>query len=354
MRPALLTSEPGDVQHGSGTAVAVANLGEALALNGVQLSIVRGRAHPLGHTLARARFNRAGNPARGMYDCILGVGGDGHLIAAQDRTPFIALPKALYLLVRPHEGLATRAMLGRHAALEARASRAADLVVVPSRFAAAVVHRSFDVPWSRIEVIPEPFPAARWRSTLTPAARQGRRVLIVAHLYRRKRVLDVIAAWPRVLRAHPDAELDIAGDGPELASVRRAASGLGGVRVLGHVSPDRLRALYARADVAVSASAHETFGYAVLEALAAGLPVVIAAAPAVVELCDGAVAEQVDIGDVAALAGAIVTSLDASVAAAAAAVNPGVAGRCDPRRIGAAYIQAIDRIRGGSSAPRRR
>jgi glycosyltransferase involved in cell wall biosynthesis len=346
MRLALLTSESADIRRASGTAVAVANLVEALAVNGVQLAVVRGRDHPLGHTVARARFNRSPPGATGMYDAVLGVGGDGHALAARQGIPFVALPKALYAAVLAHERGLTRALLRRHALLEARSARAAALVVVPSRFAATVVHSDYAVPWSRIEVIPEPFAAARWRESLPAAAREGRRALLVAHLYPRKRVRDVIAAWPEVRRAHPTAVLEIAGDGPDLGAVRRAAAAVPGVRVHGHVEPRDLGALYARADVAVSASAHETFGYAVLEALACGLPVVTAAAGAVVELCAGAVAAHVAVGDVAALARAMVASFTPRMAAEAAAVNPGLATRFEPAAIGSRYLEALAGLTG--------
>jgi glycosyltransferase involved in cell wall biosynthesis len=341
MHPALLTSEAGDVRRGSGTAVAAANLVEAFMLNGVPLAVFRGRDHPLGHGVARARFNRAAWCAPSLYDALLGIGGDGQAMASRGGIPFVSLPKALYGRVLAHERGLTRRLLRGHAALELRSSVAASLVVVPSRFAAGVVHADFGVPWSRIEVIPEPFPAARWQSAAPAAAREGRRVLVVAHLYRRKRVRDVISAWPVVRRDHRDAVLDIAGDGPEHASLRRVAARVDGVRILGHVAPDRLRGLYAKADVLVSASAHETFGYAVVEGLAAGLPVVAAAAPAVVEVCEGAVAEHVAIGDVAALASAISASLEPGVARAAAALNPALTARFESVTVGAAYLEAL-------------
>ena len=52
--------------------------------------------------------------------------------------------------------------------------------------------------------------------------------------------------------------LDIAGDGPSYTALRRAAAAVDGVRLHGHVDPDRLRGLYAAADLLVSASAHES------------------------------------------------------------------------------------------------
>jgi glycosyltransferase involved in cell wall biosynthesis len=83
-------------------------------------------------------------------------------------------------------------------------------------------------------------------------------------------LLDALAALPR-----GSAHLDVAGDGPLLAPLRTDAArrGLAGcVTFHGHV-PD-VAPLLAHADVLVHTSASETFGYALLEAAAAGVPVV--------------------------------------------------------------------------------
>ena len=344
MRPLLVTSEPADVRRGSGTAIAVANLVEALAVNGVSLPVMRARRHRLGHSAARIRLNRELTHLRLDCSVVLGIGGDGAAGAAAHGIPFVALPKALYVAVLDHERGLTRALLRGHAALEARAARGAARVVVPSRFAAGLVADRFGISNSRIEVIPEPFPARRWRDSLPRPRRESGRALVVAHLYPRKRVLDVIAAWPAVRSAHPGALLDIAGDGPQAAAVRRAAAANAGVTVHGHVDQHSLRQLYAECDLLISASAHETFGYAVLEALAAGLPVVAARAPAVAELCDGCVGEQVDIGDVAGLARAIVACLRPDVATAAAAVNPALAAPSESDVVGAAYVDLLEHL----------
>jgi glycosyltransferase involved in cell wall biosynthesis len=281
-----------------------------------------------------------------MYDAVLGIGGDGSAAAERLGVPFVALPKALYVEVLPHENALTRTLLRWHAHVEMSGARAAALVIAPSRFAAAVVHTRFGVPWSAIEVIPEPFAASRWRATLPETTREGRRVLLVAHLYPRKRVVDVLRAWPAVRRVHPRAVLDIAGDGPQRAALRRLAARLDGVRMLGHVGPERLRELHSQADVFVSASAHETFGYAVVEALASGLPVVAADAPAVMELCEDAVGERVAVGDVDGLARGIIAALDPNIAAAAARTNPGLASRFEVDAVGAGYVEAIGALTG--------
>ncbi len=87
--------------------------------------------------------------------------------------------------------------------------------------------------------------------------------------------LDTLEA----LRAHDvPARLDVAGDGPLLRGLAARARDHGlDVTWHGHV-PD-VAPLLARADVLLHTAASETFGYVLLEAAAAGVPVVAAATP---------------------------------------------------------------------------
>jgi alpha-1,6-mannosyltransferase len=94
----------------------------------------------------------------------------------------------------------------------------------------------------------------------------------------------------RVLREGGlDARLTLAGDGPLRTDLERHAAGLP-VTFTGHLStPAEVAALLAGADVAVAPSGVESFGLAILEALAAGTPVVVPSAGAAHELVrDGA------------------------------------------------------------------
>jgi glycosyltransferase involved in cell wall biosynthesis len=106
----------------------------------------------------------------------------------------------------------------------------------------------------------------------------------------------------RAVAQLPGAHLVLAGDGPERARLRELAAGLGitdRVRLLGECggavagepgarggAPD-VPGLLSAMDVFVSPSAEESFGLAVLEALAAGLPVLHVTCPAVDELPPG-------------------------------------------------------------------
>jgi alpha-1,3-rhamnosyl/mannosyltransferase len=79
------------------------------------------------------------------------------------------------------------------------------------------------------------------------------------------------------------------------------------VRRLGYVGEELLPGLYAGARAVVMPSLHEGFGLPCLEAMAAGVPVVAAAAGALPETCAGA-ALMVDASDHEQLAEAVVQS----------------------------------------------
>ena len=105
-------------------------------------------------------------------------------------------------------------------------------------------------------------------------------VLNVARLAPYKNQLGLVSAMRHVLDVLPEARLLLVGqteDGSYAAKVRRAAQDLGlGDRCLlpGVVSAEELRCLYAVCDLFVLPSLWESQGLSVLEAMAAGKPVV--------------------------------------------------------------------------------
>jgi phosphatidyl-myo-inositol dimannoside synthase len=329
------------VARASGTAVAIARLRDALAKLDVTTAVFRASSHR-SQTIARARFHRELRDARlDDYDAVLGVNGDGWRAAAACAVPFVALLKAFYAGALTHERGVTRALLALHASWEGDAARHADAVVVPSRFAAAAMQRSYGVASPKVHVVPEPFDLDVWRDALPARERDGTRVLCVAHLYPRKRVTDLLAAWPRVRGRRSGARLDVVGGGPELRRLERQARGLDECFLHGHVAYPEILEFYARAGVFCLPSAQETFGYAAVEAMASGLPVVIAGAGALPEICAGAVAETVPVGEPEAIAGAIERAMEGTVRARAAATNPAVTSAFSPARVATLLLDAV-------------
>ncbi|WP_059010155.1 glycosyltransferase [Streptomyces specialis] len=151
--------------------------------------------------------------------------------------------------------------------------------------------RAWGVPDRRIHLVPNGIEPDRFR--YDPAARAGVRarfgvpddavvVGAVGRLVPDKRFDVVVRA---VARLPEHVWLVVAGEGPERAALGALAGRLGLTRrlVLTGACPD-VPGLLSACDLFVSASEEETFGLAVLEALAAGLPVLHVACPAVEEL----------------------------------------------------------------------
>ncbi|MFF7634510.1 glycosyltransferase [Kitasatospora sp. NPDC008050] len=175
--------------------------------------------------------------------------------------------KSLYLAAE-RLGLTTVAVSGRVAGtLSDWGVPAQRVAVLPNGIEAA----SFAVPWDRRTGV---------RRRLGIAA-DALVVGAVGRLVPGKR-FDVLVQALTVL---PEVVLLVVGEGPERAALTELARGLGvGARVLliGERAdvPDLLSAM----DVLAAPSVEETFGLAVLEGLAAGLPVLHSGCPALEEL----------------------------------------------------------------------
>jgi glycosyltransferase involved in cell wall biosynthesis len=185
----------------------------------------------------------------------------------------------------------------------------ADALVVPSAFARERLRElGAPLPWERVHVLAPPLreqafvagadALTRMGSPAGGTTTAGSYALVVARLAPEKGVDVAIDACREAGMA-----LVVAGDGPERAALEQRA-GDGDVRFAGHVAERELAELRAGAAVALAPSrSAETFGLAVAEAMAAGLPVVASRVGALPELVeeDALVAP----GDARELAGAI-------------------------------------------------
>lgn len=158
--------------------------------------------------------------------------------------------------------------------------------------------RDWGVPAERIRLVPNGIDADRYR--FDPDRRLAVRAALgipddafvvggVGRLVPGKR-FDVAV---RAVAALPGARLLLAGDGPEAGALRDLAARLGAadrIRLLGECGADGsgpvpgVPALLSAVDTFVSTSREESFGLAAVEALAAGLPVLHDACPAIDDL----------------------------------------------------------------------
>ncbi|HEY5483291.1 MAG TPA: glycosyltransferase [Propionibacteriaceae bacterium] len=117
------------------------------------------------------------------------------------------------------------------------------------------------------------------------------RLIHAGRMSREKYPQLAIAAAAELHRRGVPVELTVAGTGPHLEWLREQAEEAP-VRFLGYVDGrEELARLYGEADISLSVAPTETFGLAVLEALACGTPVVTADVGGARELVDDTCAE---------------------------------------------------------------
>ncbi|MGH3761612.1 glycosyltransferase family 4 protein [Actinophytocola sp.] len=189
------------------------------------------------------------------------------------------------------------------------ANRADALITCSSAMRAEVAHL-FEVEPDEIAVIHngiEPrgwrVPAAEVRATRMRHSPAGTPLVVYfGRLEWEKGVQDLLAALPRLRRAHPGTRLVVAGRGVQATALVEQARKLRvrrSVDFVGHLPDRSLVACLAAADVVVLPSRYEPFGIVALEAAAAGAPLVASTAGGLAELVvDGETGLSVEPGDV--------------------------------------------------------
>jgi glycosyltransferase involved in cell wall biosynthesis len=185
----------------------------------------------------------------------------------------------------------------------------ADLVLAPSAATAAEIRRDYGV--DNVGVIPN-VTGGLAIAPATPAdLSEGEPgyLLFVGRLRIRKGVEVLLEALQELRSRHPEASLRIAGDGEHWGRLERRVAELGlgeAVAFLGTCDAGRVRGLLAGAAALVVPSIYEGMPLVVLEAMAAGVPVVASAVSGIPEVVvDGETGWLVPPEDPEALADAL-------------------------------------------------
>ena len=224
------------------------------------------------------------------------------------------------------------------------AARHAGRVFTDSEFSRGEIAKHYGLPHERIDVIP---PGLTPRMPAPGTAREPL-VLYAGSLFNRRRLPDLIAAFASATADLPAARLVIVGDNrtwppQDLDAVASAQGVRDRVELRSYVSDEELAALYGRAAVFAFLSEYEGFGLTPLEALAAGVPIVVLDTPVAREIY-GPSAIYVAQGDLAATAAALRRFLLApGLATRELAAAPGVLSRY-------AWETAADRTLAGIEA----
>lgn len=293
----------------NGVSTSMETFRRALAEEGVEVSLVVPR---YGDEAEQAHVRRvSGLPVpgdredrlvswRGMRRATLAAAADCQLIHIQ--TPFVAhyaglhaarqlgLPvmATYHTLFEEYLQHYARWLPGNWLRRQARAvsrrqCNALDALVVPST---AMQQRLSDYGVSvPMQVLPTGIPLAQFRGGQRSAFRARYGIaenrplaLFVGRVAHEKNIGFLLEVMQHARRECPEVLLLIAGEGPARTSLEQRASAMGlgdCVRFIGYLEREHaLRDCYAAADVFVFASKTETQGLVLLEAMAAGLPVV--------------------------------------------------------------------------------
>lgn len=176
-----------------------------------------------------------------------------------------------------------------------RLTRRADMIHTVSQFSADRLAHHFPALASRLRVVPNAVTPHFFAPVSAPGLafvkEQGLHtrpfVLVPGGLHFRKNADLILAAAPDLLARYPDLVLAVVNHSNPLYAGRAAALGPR-VRLLGFVSDEALHALYATAEAVWFPSLYEGFGLPVLEAMAAGTPVVASNASSLPEIAGAA------------------------------------------------------------------
>ncbi|MGC4806287.1 glycosyltransferase family 4 protein [Micromonospora sp. DT233] len=169
-------------------------------------------------------------------------------------------------------------------------------VIVCSRYMRDEVGALFDVPGSRVDVVPNGVEPHRWKvpTAAVAAARSrfaadGPLVTFAGRLVYEKGVQHLIAGLPRLRERHPGLRAVIVGDGPYKPALEAEVQrlGLGGVVSMpGFLGGTDLPAVMAASDCFAVPSIYEPFGMVALEGAAAGAPLAVSATGGLAEIVD--------------------------------------------------------------------
>jgi len=132
-----------------------------------------------------------------------------------------------------------------------------------------------------VHIVPNGSDVQVFASALPAALPAGRKLLFVGRLETRKGFPVAVRAFAHLARDYPDLRLVVVGDGADRDAVRELdADARSRVHMAGRVSAKALPTFHRASDIFLApATGSESFGIVLVEAMAAGLPVVASDIP---------------------------------------------------------------------------
>ena len=226
-----------------------------------------------------------------------------------------ALGTGVPIVATFHSGIDRALLYDAAGPLLRRAARRITVRIAVSERAAAVARRRLG---GTYVVIPNGVDTARFARAVPADLGLGTKLLFVGRLHPRKGFAIAVEAFAALAASRQDLRLVVAGEGTEAsARDRTPASVRDRITMLGTVPNDELPPIHAACDLFVAPNTGgESFGVILLEAMAAGVPVIASDIPGFDEVVTpGEDGLLVPPGDAGALAAALERLLDDPAAA---------------------------------------
>ena len=199
----------------------------------------------------------------------------------------------------------------RRRTLTRLSARRAARVLTISEFSKREIVAHLGIAEGKIEVI-YPAPANRELATRALMARENL-VLFVGSIFNRRHIPELVDGFARLTRDLPDARLEIVGDNRttpriDLSTIATASGAADRIALRSYLPDLELSELYRRARAFVFLSDYEGFGLTPLEALGAGMPIVVLDTPVAREVY-GSAALYIDRPDPGLIAAAVKRAL---------------------------------------------
>lgn len=190
---------------------------------------------------------------------------------------------ATFLLIDEFQKTKASGRIGRLQRIQRRVCNAASAIIVPSEYLAGLV-AGWGVPREKLHVINNGVAPIHLNVTKEEARKRigiaGNIIVSAGRLVPWKGFLMLIKLMPQLFQANQFYRLVILGDGPDMKMLRSAVHTLGLERkvfLVGRKSPADTELYLAAADMFVLNTAYEGFSHQVVEAMAAGVPVITTA-----------------------------------------------------------------------------